>query len=40
VKVVGVFVRFRAHQCGGKTPYLQERCLIYGKTIPALGRAI
>jgi hypothetical protein len=23
-----------------KLPYLQERCLIYGKTIPALGRAI
>jgi hypothetical protein len=25
--------------CGGKPHYLQER-LIYGKTIPALGRAI
>jgi hypothetical protein len=25
---------------GGKPHYLQERCLIYGKTIPALGRAI
>jgi hypothetical protein len=23
-----------------KPHYLQERCLIYGKTIPALGRAI
>jgi acyl-coenzyme A synthetase/AMP-(fatty) acid ligase len=23
-----------------KLPYLQERCLIYGKTIPALERAI